>query len=429
MAAVPDAADLALLVVGKGSNLLVADAGFPGLAIVLGDGFATIDDRRHARSRPAAAAALPVLARQTAAAGLTGFEWAVGVPGIGRRRRPHERRRARLRHGGHPHAGPRRRPRTGEDDVVAATDLDLGYRRSTWAPTQVVVRGRASGWPTATRPRRRRRSPRSCAGVGRTSPAAPTPGRCSPTRAATRPAGSSTPPGARACDGARPVVSTKHANFIQADAGGRADDVRALMVEVRDRVRDGVGRDAGTGDAADRLPRRRGGAMSTVTVDPRIRARRAAVARGRRASSPAPPARARPPSSAVALAGASPSPGPRPSTSSASTSAASSHTSPDAVTEAAGITPGDPLAWVDADAAEQGDRRPALGGRRRRHPIVDGRRSGSRSPSGPPSPASWLAGEDAWLLVDGEGRVLATVGAEPTDVAVVDGVTASGRAR
>ncbi len=31
-------------------------------------------------------------------------------------------------------------------------------------------------------------------------------------------------------------MSPKHANFIQADAGGSADDVFALMVEVRRRV-------------------------------------------------------------------------------------------------------------------------------------------------------------------------------------------------
>ena len=36
-------------------------------------------------------------------------------------------------------------------------------------------------------------------------------------------------------------VSTKHANFIQADAGGSADDVFALMVEVARRVRDAHG--------------------------------------------------------------------------------------------------------------------------------------------------------------------------------------------
>ena len=32
------------------------------------------------------------------------------------------------------------------------------------------------------------------------------------------------------------MVSEKHANFIQADKGGRADDVRALMDHVRDVV-------------------------------------------------------------------------------------------------------------------------------------------------------------------------------------------------
>lgn len=36
-------------------------------------------------------------------------------------------------------------------------------------------------------------------------------------------------------------VSPKHANFIQADEGGRADDVHDLMVEVRRRVHDATG--------------------------------------------------------------------------------------------------------------------------------------------------------------------------------------------
>jgi UDP-N-acetylmuramate dehydrogenase len=36
-------------------------------------------------------------------------------------------------------------------------------------------------------------------------------------------------------------VSTKHANFIQADDGGRADDVAALMRLVRERVRAATG--------------------------------------------------------------------------------------------------------------------------------------------------------------------------------------------
>ena len=39
------------------------------------------------------------------------------------------------------------------------------------------------------------------------------------------------------------AVSTKHANFIQADDGGRADDVAALMRAVRDLVREATGVD------------------------------------------------------------------------------------------------------------------------------------------------------------------------------------------
>src|SRR5438270_4294199 len=69
-----------VLVVGRGSNLLVADAGFPGLAITLAGAFATMDVA-GTTVRAGGAVSLPVLARRTAAAALTGLEWAVGVPG------------------------------------------------------------------------------------------------------------------------------------------------------------------------------------------------------------------------------------------------------------------------------------------------------------------------------------------------------------
>ncbi|MEZ5140341.1 MAG: FAD-binding protein, partial [Acidimicrobiales bacterium] len=92
LAEVPDAEQLAavaaavaatpvpVLVVGLGSNLLVADAGFAGLVVVLGAGFADVEVE-GTRVRAGARAKLPVVARQSAAAGLTGFEWAAGVPG------------------------------------------------------------------------------------------------------------------------------------------------------------------------------------------------------------------------------------------------------------------------------------------------------------------------------------------------------------
>ena len=68
------------LLVGRGSNLLVADAGFPGVAVQLGGVFGELE-LAATQVRAGGAVSLPVLARRTAAAGLTGLEWAVGVPG------------------------------------------------------------------------------------------------------------------------------------------------------------------------------------------------------------------------------------------------------------------------------------------------------------------------------------------------------------
>src|SRR5688500_20341143 len=84
---------------------------------------------------------LPVLARQTAAAGLTGLEWAVGVPGsVGGA--------VRMNAGGHGSdtAALLRRYRFvdlagGEDGEFDAARLEFAYRHSTVAPQHVVVWG------------------------------------------------------------------------------------------------------------------------------------------------------------------------------------------------------------------------------------------------------------------------------------------------
>jgi len=65
--------DLPVLVVGRGSNLLIADAGFAGVAMSLAEWAAGIDVS-GIEVYSGSAVALPVLARRTAAAGLTGFE-------------------------------------------------------------------------------------------------------------------------------------------------------------------------------------------------------------------------------------------------------------------------------------------------------------------------------------------------------------------
>jgi UDP-N-acetylmuramate dehydrogenase len=182
-----------------------------------------------------AAAALPVVARRTAAAGLTGFEWAVGVPGsIGGA--------VRMNAGGHGSdmAAVLARVRvvdlrSGEDGWVAATDLDLGYRRSALLPHQLVVSARLALAPGD--------ADRSAAELAEIVAwrRANQPGGPNAGSVFTNPPGDSAgrlidEAGGKGLRHGSAVVSTKHANFIQADEGGRAADVLALMAKVQDLV-------------------------------------------------------------------------------------------------------------------------------------------------------------------------------------------------
>ena len=239
VAGVVMATDVDVLVVGRGSNLLVADAGFEGLAVRLGDHFAQVDIH-GTRVVAGGAASLPVVARRTAAAALTGFEWAVGVPGsMGGA--------VRMNAGGHGSdmAGSVVRVRvldlaTGEDAWVSAPDLDLSYRHSAVAPSQVVVtvelalesgdRDRSEATIAEIVRWRREHQPGGAnAGSVFTNPGDDSAGRLIDVAG---------------CKGLRrgtAEVSTKHANFIQVDDGGRADDVFALMLEVQRRVESATG--------------------------------------------------------------------------------------------------------------------------------------------------------------------------------------------
>ncbi len=228
-----------VLVVGLGSNLLVCDDGFPGLLVVLGPAFADIaidGTRVHAGAR----AKLPVVARQTAGAGLTGFEWAAGVPGsIGG---------AVRMNAGVPDADMSdvlTRVRvvdlaSGEDGVVSASELAFGYRTSALRPEQVVVWAELELHPAdpevaraaikeKTQWRRDNQPGGRNAGSVFTNPEGTSAGRLIDESG---------------CKGLRvgtAEVSPKHANFIQSDEGGTAQDIWDLMVEVRRRVHDRTG--------------------------------------------------------------------------------------------------------------------------------------------------------------------------------------------
>lgn len=230
-----------VLVVGNGSNLLVADQGFAGLAIALGDGFAGVEiDGTSVRA--GGAALLPVVARRSVAAGLAGFEWAVGVPGsMGGA--------VRMNAGGHGSdlaaslVGVRVLDLGGgEDGAMPAACLDLGYRRSNLAATTIVVEatvalraGKVGAGEAElseiVRWRRENQPGGPNAGSVFTNPDGDSAGRLIE---------------AAGCKGLRvgtAEVSAKHANFIQADPGGTSGDVVALMGAVRRRVRDAFGVD------------------------------------------------------------------------------------------------------------------------------------------------------------------------------------------
>ncbi len=229
------ASGLPVLVVGRGSNLLVADAGFPGIAIGLADLDATLDiDAATAQVTASAGVALPVLARRTAAAGLGGFEWAVGVPGsIGGA--------VRMNAGGHGSDMAASLVQvtvfdlaTGVERTLHVAELGLAFRSSALAPGHVVLDavlqlrhgdadasvrliGEIVAWRRANQP------------GGQNAGSVfvnPVPGEVS--------AGALIDAaGLRGRRLGTATVSDKHANFIQADDGGSADDVMALMAEVR----------------------------------------------------------------------------------------------------------------------------------------------------------------------------------------------------
>ena len=228
-----------VLVVGRGSNLLVSDSGFDGLVVRLAGGLAQIEVDGHVLTA-GGAALLPVVARRSVSEGLSGFEWAVGVPGsIGGA--------VRMNAGGHGSdmaetlLGVRVVDlRSGETRDVDAGDLDLSYRSSNLAAHEVVSSARLGLSPGSV-PRGRALLSEIVAWRRENQPGGHNAGSVF-----------TNPPGDSAgrlideagCKGLRvgtAEVSTKHANFIQADEGGSADDVHALMLEVISRVREASG--------------------------------------------------------------------------------------------------------------------------------------------------------------------------------------------
>lgn len=242
-ALVPLLAGREVVVLGQGSNSLVADAGFDGVALVVGGHDASAAAESALRIVPEsdaaatmiveAAARLPVVARRTVALGWCGAEWMVGVPGsVGGA--------ICMNAGGH--------GSDIEQMLARAEILDLRRGRIAWVAAEALgFRFRGSALTThhvVLSAEFTLGSP----GIGHEGTCAEVLSEIVAWRRENQPGGQNAGsvfvnPGTGersagalidACGlrGARvgtASVSTKHANFIQSEPGGCADDVVAVM--------------------------------------------------------------------------------------------------------------------------------------------------------------------------------------------------------
>jgi UDP-N-acetylmuramate dehydrogenase len=237
------ASGLEVGVVGSGSNLLVADDGFRGLAMKLDADLATIE-ADDPRLLCGGGARLPQVAARAARLGLSGIEFGVNIPGtVGGAVRMNANA-----YGGEL-AGALEWVDVATPDGVSRrcpAALGFSYRRSNLGPREVVARAcfalseadvdEVKGTLASMRERRLAAQPSGIKTFGSTfkNPEAPA--------GAGRSAGQLLDAaGCRglAVGGAR--FSEKHANFVENTGAASTADVLALMAEGRRRVQEAFG--------------------------------------------------------------------------------------------------------------------------------------------------------------------------------------------
>ena len=223
-------------VLGKGSNVLVADEGFPGLVLRLGRGYRWAA-REDERLKAGGAMPLPALAGVALRHGLAGLAFGVAIPAtLGGA--------VRMNAGAHEHEMAEVVERVqvfrldaGLSEQVLASEIGFSYRR-TELPTDAVVVGATVHLETAAaadireamdaaRDWRRRTQPLAepnCGSVFKNPLHGPAAARLVEEA------------GAKGLRQGGASVSTKHANFIVAEKGASAADVLFLIERVRDMV-------------------------------------------------------------------------------------------------------------------------------------------------------------------------------------------------
>ena len=241
--------DVPWLILGRGSNLLVADAGWPGVVVTLGKGFRGVEvDGANGGAVEAAvgdpvevvaggAEPMPILAGRVADLGLGGLEFGVAIPGsLGGAVRMNAGAHGREMRDVLVCADVARLSAGGAQETIPADALAMRYRHTDLPTDAVVVRARlrlrrADGGELATamaqmRIWRREHQPinvPSCGSVFR-NPDGDSAGRL--VEAA----------GMKGHRVGGAEVSHVHANFITVTPGAKAGDVYAVISDVRDAV-------------------------------------------------------------------------------------------------------------------------------------------------------------------------------------------------
>jgi UDP-N-acetylenolpyruvoylglucosamine reductase len=235
--------ELRIGTIGSGSNLLVADEGFRGLAIKLDGGLATIE-RDGERIECGGGARLPSASAKAASWGLAGLEFGVNIPGTAG---------GAVRMNANAYGGQLAEALEWVDVCSAAgrerrapEQLGFAYRRSSLSPGEVVSRASFRLRPDdpaairerleAMRDKRREAQPSGIKTFGSTFK--------NPDDAAAEGRSAGQLLEAAGCRGLRhggARFSEKHANFVENDDGATTADVLALMAEGRRRVHERFG--------------------------------------------------------------------------------------------------------------------------------------------------------------------------------------------
>jgi UDP-N-acetylenolpyruvoylglucosamine reductase len=238
-----DADQIAVGVVGSGSNLLIADAGFRGLVMKLDGALATIEQDGD-RLICGGGARLPQAAARAARAGLAGLEFGVNIPGtVG----------GAVKMNANAYGGDLSRVlewveiATGDGTSRRApAELGFAYRRSNLEPREIVARasfGLSKADPESVkatlaemRAARRAAQPSGIKTFGSTFK------NPDDERAEGRSAGVLLDQaGCRGLTVGGARFSEKHANFVENTGEATTADVIALMAEGRRRVRERFG--------------------------------------------------------------------------------------------------------------------------------------------------------------------------------------------